>query len=87
MRFQKKPVEIEAHRLIAYNRRLLDSIAEWCGGIVVIENWSGPLMVIKTLEGDMTAYAGDWIIKGVAGEFYPCRSDIFHKTYQYVGRT
>jgi hypothetical protein len=84
MKFKKKPVEIEAHRLVAYERGLLDSIAEWCGGTVVIENWSGPLMVIKTLEGDMTAYAGDWIIKGVVGEFYPCRSDIFHKTYTYA---
>ena len=38
-------------------------------------------MVIKTLEGDMTANVGDFIIKGVHGEFYPCKPDIFEKTY------
>lgn len=38
-------------------------------------------MVIWTLEGDMTASAGDWIIKGVKGEFYPCKPDIFEMTY------
>lgn len=39
-------------------------------------------MSIKTLEGTMTAYPGDYIIKGIEGEFYPCRSDIFQKTYE-----
>jgi hypothetical protein len=39
-------------------------------------------LVIPTLEGDMTAEHGDWIIKGVNGEFYPCKPDIFEKTYE-----
>ena len=39
---------------------------------------------IPTLEGVMTASPGDWIIKGVAGEFYPCKSDIFEATYERV---
>lgn len=39
---------------------------------------------IKTLEGDMRAEKGDWIIKGVNGEFYPCKPDIFEKTYEKV---
>src|SRR5438105_4286987 len=43
----------------------------------------GPL-VIHTLEGDMTAQEGDWIIKGVKGEFYPCKPDIFAATYEPV---
>ena len=38
-------------------------------------------MVIETLEGDMTANVGDYIIKGVQGEFYPCKPDIFKQTY------
>lgn len=46
----------------------------------------GPL-VIHTLEGDMTAQAGDWIIKGVKGEFYPCKPDIFETTYELVPET
>lgn len=39
---------------------------------------------IPTLEGTMAADVGDWIIRGVAGEFYPCKSDIFEKTYEEV---
>lgn len=38
---------------------------------------------IKTLEGIMTANRGDWIIRGVNGEYYPCKPDIFEKTYDY----
>lgn len=41
-------------------------------------------MTIKTLEGDMTANIGDYIIKGVKGEFYPCKPDIFKQTYEPV---
>ena len=41
-------------------------------------------LVISTLEGDMTAEPGDWIITGVAGEVYPCKDDIFRKTYEPV---
>ena len=42
------------------------------------------LMQIKTLEGDMYVTEGDYIIKGVNGEFYPCKPDIFHKTYEAI---
>jgi hypothetical protein len=41
-------------------------------------------LVIKTLEGEMTASVGDYIIRGVNGEFYPCKPDIFSKTYEEV---
>ena len=41
-------------------------------------------LVIHTLEGDMRADVGDWIIRGVAGEFYPCKPDIFAATYEAV---
>jgi len=41
-------------------------------------------MIIKTLEGDMRAQKGDWIITGVNGEQYPCKPDIFDKTYERV---
>lgn len=41
-------------------------------------------LTIETLEGDMKASFGDFIIKGVSGEFYPCKPDIFHKTYDVV---
>jgi hypothetical protein len=39
-------------------------------------------MLIPTLEGTMAAIRGDWIIKGINGEFYPCKPDIFEKTYE-----
>lgn len=41
-------------------------------------------LVIRTLEGDMKADSGDWIIRGVHGEFYPCKPDIFDKTYDLI---
>ena len=43
-------------------------------------------VVVETLEGDMQAQAGDWIIKGVKGELYPCKDDIFRQTYEPVGK-
>ena len=44
----------------------------------------GSTLVIPTLEGDMTASPGDWIIKGIEGELYPCKPDIFAATYEPV---
>jgi hypothetical protein len=44
----------------------------------------GGVLTIKTLEGDMTASPSDWIIRGVKGEFYPCKPDIFAATYEAV---
>lgn len=82
-KFRKKPVAVEA--------------MQWDGGIegaYDICMWSrSPALqyssveglTIKTLEGVMTASEGDWIIKGVKGEFYPCKPDIFAATYEQVG--
>ena len=39
---------------------------------------------VETLEGRMEFHAGDWLIRGIAGEVYPCRDDIFRATYEYV---
>ena len=80
-KYRKKPVEIEARQLtdaIASNRE----IAEWCGA----ESWTfdSTTLHIKTLEGIMKASPGDFIIKGVQGEFYPCKPDIFEQTYELV---
>ena len=49
-----------------------------------IEPATGDLM-IRTLEGDMRADDGDWLIKGIKGEFYPCKPDIFEESYDYAG--
>ena len=74
--FRKKPVVIEARR---YSRNGLEAeeVAKWCGGMQTDDG-----CVIRTLEGDMLADYGDWIIKGVKGEFYPCKPDIFAATYE-----
>lgn len=81
-KYRKKPVVIEARQLgVDYDEDC--EIVSWSGGRAVGEDY-GPdaLMVIPTLEGDLVAVAGDWIIKGVAGEFYPCKPAIFDATYE-----
>lgn len=75
-KFRKKPVVIEARE---YTRNGLDAerVAEWCGGQQTDEG-----CIISTLEGDHLAQYGDMIIKGVKGEFYPCKPEIFAETYE-----
>lgn len=75
MKFRKKPVVIEAVQWTGYN------VAEMAEFGVPAEG-PGLSLVIRTLEGDMTASPGDWIIRGVQGEYYPCKPDIFAKTYE-----
>jgi hypothetical protein len=80
-KFRKKPVEIEARQFI---EGAGDEIAEWCGGMYGDSFVYGPCVAINTLEGVMRALPGDWIIRGVAGEFYPCKPEIFRATYELV---
>lgn len=75
-KFRKKPVVIEAIQLTPFN---LEAIEEFVGGDLA--NTSGGV-VIATLEGAMHASVGDWIIRGVQGEFYPCKPDVFEQTYE-----
>jgi len=77
-KFKKKPVVIDAWEL-EYNTHCIDALIEIIGDKVV----RGPdgSLFIATLEGTMTAVTGDYIIKGVQGEFYPCKPDIFKQTY------
>ena len=85
-KYRKKPVVIEAVQLSINNHHEL-SIWIASSGYNVRHASRPPLravsgLIIETLEGDMTADYGDWIIKGVNGEFYPCKPDIFEKTYE-----
>jgi hypothetical protein len=88
--FRKKPVVIEACQL---DRANCEAIARWCGGRSAMEaKPSDPSDVaqwveIPTLEGVMRAQIGDWVIRGVKGEFYPCKPDIFADTYEATHRT
>ena len=76
--FRKKPVVIEA-RQYTHNGLEAEQIAKWCSGQQTDKG-----CLIKTKEGDMLAEDGDWIIRGVKGEFYPCKPDIFEQTYEQV---
>lgn len=83
-KFRKKPVEIEAFQFgyggewPEWFARIVDQ-----GEIFVYgrAHEKGPHIEISTLEGDMVAAPGDWIIRGVKGDIYPCKPDIFAATY------
>lgn len=90
MKYRKKPVVVEA---VQFNNVNAEEISDFIGKKVKHEIEStvaydagrgAPVssVTIETLEGNMKAMPGDWIIKGVNGEFYPCKPDIFEKTYQ-----
>ena len=70
--FRKKPVVIEAEQYLPGNEMSKE----------IPLNFNGESVNIETLEGSMRVSPGDWIIKGVNGEFYPCKPDIFEKTYE-----
>lgn len=79
--FRKKPVVIEAFRWNPCGAPATDGyIPLW----FLMSNYDqdGDAILIKTLEGTMRADAGDWIIRGVKGELYPCKPDIFEATYE-----
>lgn len=80
-KFRKKPVEIEAVQFTATEPNGA-FLREWSDHQVRYHD--GSTCYIDTLEGTMEARVGDWIIKGVKGEFYPCKPDIFAATYEEV---
>ena len=96
-KYRKKPVEIEAIKL---GRDTLSEVCnfiskELFGGVVYLDDSDFKILseghksntigvIIKTLEGEMLAKQGDYIIKGIKGEFYPCKPDIFEATYEKV---
>ena len=92
MKFRKRPVVIEAVQFDG-SHLSAEKIIEWvnkCTGYDSAKDCTPPIlfyygeMTIRTLEGDMTGKKGDWIIQGVNNEFYPCKPDIFKKTYEKV---
>ena len=80
MKFRKKPVVIEAVQWNGMNRL---QIQGFCG---ILPNEMFPF-IIPTLEGNHLAEIGDWIIKGIKEEFYPCKPDIFQQTYEVVTKS
>lgn len=100
MKFRKKPVEVEARQFTG-GAESATPIIDWIldnGGTATWQEAAEPAdngetghsgwpeaLRIKTLEGVMEASPGDWIIRGIQGEFYPCKPDIFEATYTAVG--
>lgn len=81
MKFRKKPVVIDAWLWDGNTDKPWERAPEWLADEVA--HW-GPRLAIPTLEGIITAQPGDWIIRGIHGEIYPCKPDIFAKTYERV---
>lgn len=78
-KYKKKPVVIEAIQYISDEDSYNAIIRMGCPHIEHEDHWT-----IVTLEGEMKVSHGDYVIKGVNGEFYPCKPDIFDKTYEKV---
>lgn len=88
MKYRKKPVVIEAIQFVG-TYASGEAIEEWTGKVVSMATWnvgrdtcSG--MIASTLEGPMRVSVGDFVIRGVQGEFYACKPDIFEQTYEAV---
>lgn len=82
-KYRKKPVVVEAWQLTEEN--IEAGIPDWIDtDQVSIFGGANTFAEIHTLEGTMQASYGDYIIKGVKGEFYPCKPDIFEQTYEEV---
>jgi len=85
MKYRKKPVIVEAQQ---FTEEMKDVVYNWAKSIrmnVEPSTRDGkPVLLIPTLEGEMVASIGDFIIQGVNGELYPCKPDIFEKTYEAV---
>lgn len=86
MKYRKKPVVVEAVKFDSMNPKLVAKAKHFAGKSFIEhqEHYAADVknFYIKTLEGEMKVSDGDYIIKGVQGEFYPCKPDIFEATYE-----
>jgi len=86
MKYRKRPVVIDAVQFTGNNKAEVtkffnEALPEETIGFNVHN------IIIPTLEGNMTASIGDYIIRGIRGEYYPCKPDIFYATYEIVDKT
>jgi hypothetical protein len=79
--YRKKPVVIQAVQWTGENNI---EILNFCSTCYITSSGKSKDLIVSTLEGDMSASVGDFIIKGVKGEFYPCKEDIFDLKYETV---
>lgn len=84
-KYRKKPVVVEAERFwVNDDHDHMDALIDWINGCGRSATHDGRDIYIQTDEGEMLARVGDWIIRGVEGEFYPCKNSIFEATYEPV---
>ena len=88
--FRKKPIVIVARQYDGTGANTLD-IMYWVNhgcwpenSPINIDKKDTKNLIIETLEGPMTVSPGDWVIRGVKGEFYPCKPDVFEKSYEAI---
>ena len=78
-KYRKKPIVVDVFQW------LMDDVPEWITSAIRANKINFDLrMIISTPEGEMLASPGDYIIKGVKGELYPCKPDIFEQTYELI---
>lgn len=80
-KFQKKPVVIDA---VHYTGENEEEVLEFTDSGADLD--ANSQLIIHTLEGNLHVSPGDWVIRGVQGEYYPCKPDIFEATYEPVGQ-
>lgn len=79
--YKKKPVEIQAIQLTEEN---MYDVSDFVGEDAIIDLRDKPSLIIRTLEGEMEAKPSDYIIRGIEGEFYPCKESVFLESYEEV---
>lgn len=87
-KYRKKSIVVEVVQWNGINRGEIESFCGYENVEFKVEILNGSTLglqlIIKTLEGDMVANRGDYIIKGICGEFYSCKEEIFEKTYELL---
>lgn len=90
--FRKKRVEIEAVKIDTSQEdpmkraKAMLEVEDFLDRHGALDTcfWRGSSLIVRTLEGDMEGRPGDWLIRGVKGELYPCKPDVFDDTYDFV---
>lgn len=85
MKYRKRPVVIDAMQFTGIGKGRFKNLLQFCPILKTIyDGRKIAYLLIPTLEGSMKCNPNDWVIKGVQGEFYPCKPDIFKQTYEKV---
>jgi hypothetical protein len=86
-RYRRTGLVVEAYRFVPLNQR---EVADWCGGLLTVIPRNGDdsnielVISLKTIDGEMLAHLGDYIIKIKDGFFYPCNAETFEKMYEEI---